>query len=245
MGAENIVSIPWGQEKITTTTRREHSLGALGVTPDGRWFRWAFSDGALGSGTLLAAAAHVANHQNIAVQAAAAVGAQTVSVTLGATAATLNQYEDGYLMTRDGAGEGHLYRIRSNPAAALSATLVVTLQQGDDVREALTTASEVSLQVNLYRDVVTAPTTATGVALGWAPEEIADNTYFWLQVGGLVSGLIDGTVVIGQMVERSPTVAGAVSAVDYSGTAERHVVGAVHGTVSADTDYGFILAKLL
>jgi len=243
---DNIVSIPWGQEKIVTTTRREHSLGTLGVTPDGRWFRWAFSDGALGAGNLLQQKAPTTTHDmDLAVQAAAAVGAQTISVTLEAGAATLDQYEDGFIHINDGAGEGHIYRIRSNPVAAASATLVVTLRQGDDVREALTTATSLAgLTENPWKDVATHATTTVGMSAGVAPTEVADDSYFWAQVRGMCSVLVEGTLVIGETASPSTTTAGAVTPTNYGGTVESDIVGKVTNVVSVTTDYQYLFLTI-
>lgn len=243
---DNIVSIPWGQEKITTATRREHSLGQLGVDNKGRFFRWARNGTtALTAGKLLAAAGPVANHQDLATLAATAanggrLGDQTITVTLGATAATLDQYEDGWLSIRDLLGEGHMYAVRSNPVAASSANMIVTLRQGDDIRLAVDTTTQCSLLVNEMALVVIAPTTALGCIVGVSPAAVPASDYFWCQVSGLATVLVDTTWVIGQMVERSVNVAGAVTPVDYSGTAERAIMGQVHQTIPTDTDHGVI-----
>lgn len=237
---DNIVSIPWGQEKITTATRREHRLGQLGVDPSGRFFRWARNGTvALTAGKLLAAAGPVANHQDL-VTAVAAIGAQTVTVTLNGTASTLDQYEDGWLSVRDLTGEGHMYSIRSNPVAGATATMVATLRQGDDIRTALDTTTQCSLLVNEMALVVIAPTTALGCIVGVSPVAVPASDYFWCQASGLATVLVDTTWVIGQMVERSVNVAGGVTPVDYSGTAERGIIGQVHQTIPADTDHGVI-----
>jgi hypothetical protein len=82
---------------------------------------------ALAPGKLAVAATVVANHQNMAVAAAAAVGATSVTVTLGATAATADYYADGFLTINDAAGEGISYRVKSHPAHAGSGSLVVEL----------------------------------------------------------------------------------------------------------------------
>ena len=63
-------------------------------------------------------------------------GDTSITVTLGATAATKDQYADGYIYTNDNTttsdrGEGQIYRIASNPAADGSATLAVTLAAND------------------------------------------------------------------------------------------------------------------
>ena len=246
MGAESIVTIPWGQEKITTATRREHQLGTLGVDPSGRFFKWARNGTtALTSGKLIAAAGPVANHQDLATLAATAanggrLGDQTITVTLGATLATLDQYEDGFLSIRDLLGEGPMYRVRSNPAAAASANMVVTLRQGDDIRIAVDTTTQCSLVVNPYSLVVVAPTTALGAIVGVSPIAVPASDYFWCQVSGLCTVLVDTTWVVGQMVERSVNVAGAVTPVDYAGTAERALVGQVHQTIPSDPDHGIV-----
>jgi len=241
--AEMYVGIPWGNEKITTTTRIEHILGQRGITPDGRTFRWSFSGGAIGAGQFAAEAAAVADHDmDLAVQAAAAIGATTVAVTLGATAATLNQYEDGSIIINDGAGEGHYYVIRSNPAADASATLIVTLHEL--VREALTTATSLAgLRVNAYQNVVIAPTTAAGPSLGAAPTEIADNTYFWLQDGGYAACLVDGTLVIEQYGKPSTNTAGAVMAMSFADDLETQgvFIGGNPLHVTLDYQYGRII----
>ena len=243
-----LVNIPWGQEKATTTTRREHPLGAVGMTPDGRCFRWAFSGEAIGAGQLVMQKGAVANHDmDLATATAAAVGATGITVTLGATAATLDQYEDGAIYINDGAGEGHLYAIRSNPAADSAASLTVTLHE--TVREALTTGTSLSgLIENDYKDVEIYDADAiTGPSLGVAPTEIADNTYFWLQTSGRAAVLIQGTVVIGDAVEASQGTAGAVCLHDVSGNTDQAPLGYVSGvltTAPVDTDYGYILLNI-
>src|SRR6185369_8356134 len=68
---------------------------------------------ALSSGQLMQAPALVANHQNMATSTAAA-GATQVTVTLGATAATLNQYQGGYVIFNAGTGLGQTLKIASH-----------------------------------------------------------------------------------------------------------------------------------
>jgi len=66
-------------------------------------------------GKLYQNAALVANHQNCDVTAVTAYSANgnvpaKVTITLGATAATANQYRGGYLCVVDGAGEGQVLK---------------------------------------------------------------------------------------------------------------------------------------
>src|SRR5690606_12052274 len=97
-------------------------------------------------GKLYQGPATVANHQNIAVTAFTPktpnLDAQ-VTVTLGATLVTANQYQGGFVVVNDAHGEGQTLRIASHPAADASASLLITLE--DDPSVVLTTSSEVCL----------------------------------------------------------------------------------------------------
>ena len=241
-----LVNIPWGAEKDTTTTRREHPLGAVGMTPDGRCFRWAFAGEAIGAGQLVMQKGAVANHDmDLATAAAAAVGATTITVTLGATAATKDQYEDGAIYINDGAGEGHLYAIREHPAADASASLVVTLHE--TVREALTTGTSLSgLIENDYKDVeIYDADDIDGPALGVAPTEVANDEYFWLQTSGRAAVLIQGTVVNGDAVEASQTTDGAVCLHDVSANTDQAPLGTCAGIIAVTTDYGYVNLQIV
>ena len=241
-----LVNIPWGQEKETTTTRREHPLGAVGMTPDGRCFRWAFSGEAIGAGQLVMQKGAVANHDmDLATATAGSVGDTSITVTLGATAATLNQYEDGALYTNDGTGEGHLYAIRSNPAADASASLVLTLHE--KIREATSTSDTLNgLIENDYKDVeIYDADDIDGPALGVAPTEIANDTYFWLQTSGRAAVLIQGTVVNGDAVEASQTTDGAVCLHDVSANTDQAPLGTCAGIIAVTTDYGYINLQIV
>ena len=241
-----LVNIPWGQEKETTTTRREHPLGAVGMTPDGRCFRWAFSGEAIGAGQLVMQKGAVANHDmDLATATAGSVGDTSITVTLGATAATLNQYEDGALYTNDGTGEGHLYAIRSNPAADASASLVLTLHE--KIREATSTSDTLNgLIENDYKDVeIYDADDIDGPALGVAPTEIANDTYFWLQTSGRAAVLIQGTVVLGDAVEASQTTDGAVCLHDVSANTDQAPLGTCAGVIAVTTDYGYVNLQIV
>lgn len=184
---------------------------------------------ALAAGKLVQAPPIVSAHQNIAVTAYTAptntAGAK-VTVTLGATAATVNQYAGGYLVVNDNNGEGQTLKIASHPAADSSASLVVTLE--DTPVTALTTASEVCLIPNLYVGVVVNPTTATNTPIGVALYPIAassaspavagtTNVLGFIQTKGAISALADGTIGVGLGIMPSTNTAGAVLVIDATG----------------------------
>lgn len=181
-----------------------------------RTFRYGFSGEANNAGVLLEGAALVnAHHRDIAVQAAAAVGATSIAVTLGATATTLNQYADGYIHinddTADANSQGKLLRIKSNAAADASAT--ATMVTYDPIDVILPTTAKADLIKNPYVDVVKTATTPVNTVLGVTPIEIADNRYFWIQTGGPASVLcVDAAPTIGEPVTRNTATAGSVQA---------------------------------
>lgn len=191
---------------------------------------------ALDKGKLVQSSAPVANHLNLQV-AATSAGLFKVTVTLGATAATANQYAGGTLLVNDGTGEGDEYTIVSHPAASGSATLEVTLKES--IRTALVASgtSEVSLIANKYNGVVVAPTTATSSVVAAPSVAVPANEYFWGQVRGLLPVLSQGAVAAGVAVERSGSVAGAVVTVGANTTGQR--IGVAH-QAGVDTEYRLV-----
>lgn len=192
------------QDVLTTSASQLAALGQLGVTGDGRLFRYARAGAsAITRGKLQLAPTPKTNHHNLAT-AAAAIGATEVTVTLGATAAVANEYADGLLQVNDAIGEGVSYRILSHPAANASAALVVTLK--DPIKTlALTAASECSLIHNSYRRVIEG-TSATQIPAGVPLLNIALEEFGWVQTHGPAPVLAQGTVTLG-----APVIAGSVA----------------------------------
>jgi hypothetical protein len=205
--------------------------------------RWDLSDGrevALGQpatgttvaeGKLYQNAALVANHQNCDVTAVQAYSANgntpaTVTITLGATAATANQYRGGYLAVVDGAGEGQVLKIASHPAADASATLTLTLEDGPSTALS-TSTSECSLVPATGNGVIIMPTTPSNVPFGLAMYPIAADAYGFFLTKGLGNALSDATTpAVGCAISWSAATAGAVGATPYAGNV---LTGAVIG----------------
>jgi len=189
----------------------------------------------IASGKLHQAPAIIADHENLVVTAYTAANTQLgtpakVTVTLGATAVTENQYAQGYLIVNDGAGEGQALKISANPAALGSASCVISLE--DAPLTAITTSSNVSLVHDLYTEVIVAPTTVTSKIVGASIYPITAGQFGYLQTKGVVSLLSDGAIASGVAVSPSNAVAGAVE----SGVIVQGFVGtAVQTTV--DTEY--------
>ena len=238
MSFPNRIYGDFGSEKVTNTTKKR-ALGTILELPDGREFKYALNGGsAISSGKLASSAAMIGNHDMDLTTAAASVGDTSITVTLGATAATKDQYADGYIYTNDGTGQGQVYRIASNPAADGSATLAVTLASNDPVSVALDSTTESGLAVNPYSGIVVSPTSVTNRTLGVTATDIAANAYGFVQTKGLASVLVSGTVVAGEPLRvAGATLAGAAQPLNRDGTDENEqFIGVVHNVVAANTD---------
>lgn len=217
----------------SSTDGTEIQLGAKFMDQNGNAYRRCLvGASALVPGTLVQAPAEITNHQNL-TPAAASIGATQVTVTLGATAATANQYAQGWLVGTVTPGQGYRYSIASHPAASSSASLIITLS--DPLVVALTTSSRLDMVLNPYSGVIINPTTASSVPVGVAVYAAAAGTYSWIQTGGIAALLADGTVVVGTNVCASNATAGAVEAA----TGVQALVG-IAQTGIATTEYGSV-----
>lgn len=184
---------------------------------------------ALSPGNLISGPAVIANHQNISVTAFTAYSANgnvpaKVTATLGATAVTANQYAGGYLFVNAGTGQGQTLKIASHPAAALSASVAITLE--DSPVTALDATSKVCLGLNPYGSsngtnvstlgvVIFPHTSPTGAAVGVSFYPIGASTstvptYGLIQTRGQVACLNDATTAVGLDLMPSTNTDGAV-----------------------------------
>ncbi len=221
-----------------TTSATEIQLGSKFYDQAGNEYTWAKAGTpALVAGTLLQAPIEVTTHQNLAPTATFAIGATSVTVTLGASAVTANQYAGGWFVTTEAPGEGYKYLISSHPAADSGATVVLTLS--DPLQVAVTTSTHGDLVANQYDGVLINPTTATSNPVGVATDIIAAGSYGWIQTKGVAVVLADGTVTVGTSLVASNATAGAVEAL----TGVQAAVGlAITGI--ATTEYGAIKLML-
>ena len=235
-----------GITQVSSTDLRSNSDSTEGVSIGtyvqddlGRGFRFCKAGAAnLDPGKLTVAATVVANHENIAVAASAAIGVSQITVTLGATAATENQYADGFITINDATGEGISYRISGHAAAALSTALVVTL--AEPIKVALTTSSEASLQASPWSAVVISATDQLDLPTGIPNVTITAGQFGWLQTKGFCAALADEILAVGTTLTIGTGVAGAVEAADLIG---EPIVGmAVQAGV--DTEYRAVMLSL-
>jgi len=187
------------------------------------------------AGVLYQDAALVANHQGLTVTAVQAYSNNgntpaTVTATLGGTAATLNQYQGGFLYVQSSTGIGQFLRVAGNTAQTVtSGSVVVTLEDAPNV--ALTTSSVVSLVPAHGANVIINPTTPTNTPVGVALYAISPSSYGFLLAKGLGVALSDSTApAVGHAIAASTTTAGDIGAVAYSGSV-------ITGTVIGNTAY--------
>lgn len=195
---------------FSSDATQRHPAGTIGWTRDGRQFRYAKAGASdLVVGNILQASVPVANHLAM-TPAATAIGATSVTLTLGATLATENQYAEGWLQVDTTPGNGYAYPVSGHPAAALSSSLVVSLPSDAPVQVALTTSSRVGLIANPWKGVIQCPTTNTARVVGAAVSVITASQWGWIQIVGPCPVLINGTPAITAPVVNSATAAGAV-----------------------------------
>ena len=238
---ETIVLHP-GAEKNERSTQGSTPLGARAVIGD-RVFRWTRNGSvALTVNRLCQESVVVTGHGgDLAIATAAAINARSVTLTNSTTAITANQYAGGYLWIDN---EGHCYKIKSHPAESTgTGSVVITLEDDDYLRAALTTAtSNAGLRRNPYDSVVVNPTTPTGAPVGVTPIAVTASYYFWLQTWGPAAVLTNGTLIVGYMASPGATTAGSVdvyplNSVDGSG--QQPIVG-VASRVRPTTEFSLI-----
>lgn len=196
---------------FSSSATQEHKLGERFVTNDGRVFRYCKAGAAdLVVGNVIQAPAQDTAHQQLTPTATAA-NATTIVAALGASAATANQYAEGWAIIDTTPGLGYAYPISKHAAVSSSGNITLTLDSDSPVQVALTTSSRVSLQANPYSGVIQSPvTTLTGAVVGVAVYPITAGQYGWIQTHGPAAVLIAGTPGVGLAVVVPATAAGAV-----------------------------------
>jgi hypothetical protein len=266
------VALSYGMEKATSTLAfKAHPYGIRGYLPDGRAFRYSFSDGALEAGLVCQAAAQPhAGELDMDVPISsdgAAIGERNVLVDLTTGLSTIlaaDEYRDGLLYVNDGPGEGHIYRISSHSSQTSDFTTAMpfTLDYDDEVRSTgLTSLSLIGLIKNQYKDVVTIdnPTVTYTNVLGATPAAIADNRNFWLQTWGPCALLITAKLVVpilGKAVQPNITtsdLAGSVTGYDTVNSTDTAaeplndtpIIGYSMAVAAVDTDHGLVFLQIL
>ena len=171
-------------------------------------------------GKLMCSAATVgANHANLSFATAPAAGDKELKVTLGGTAATADQYRDGFANVQDGTGEGIAYPVGSHKAqTSTTGTLTLPIAHGEEVQVAGALAeSNVDLVKNKYKDVVISSTDQADPAVGVFNVTVAIDYFGMLQTWGPAAVWQDTTSAIGDRLTIGSGVAGQVEVDDAAG----------------------------
>jgi hypothetical protein len=225
----------------SSTAERLHNLGELVIDKWGRKFRYVQAGGSdLVTGDLIQEAAEVTNFRSMVVQAASAPGDKTIAITLGGTAVTANQFDEGDLTIESAAGIGQNFKIISHDVqTSTTGTCIFTVDR--PVETALTTSSQASVRKSSYDGVIQWPVTPTGAPVGVAIFIVADTEYGWIQSGGDVSVLFDNqdnTAADDVGIVPSEDVAGSVSAAQAADAAPTNI-GWGREIASTDSTHGF------
>jgi hypothetical protein len=248
------VNLSYGMEKVETSDKRQ-KLGTRAVLPDGRTFYYAKEDGTgiASAGFIVDGVGLVAAHDmDCTATAAHSVGDTTISIEVPTTDLTKNQYADGYLVFNDEGGEGEVYRIKSHPAhdASDDNTVIITIDEPDGIRTALTTSTEAQLVYNPYTNVkiIDGDGTQTTGPLGVTTIPVTASYYCWIQTSGLSSVAVSATtiMVLGDAIEVSQVSgqSGTATLHDSSGATDLMPIGTSMGVASIAGDKGLVMLSI-
>ena len=186
---------------VQLDTAKQETYGAVGVSADGRVYRYCKFGGTstINPGLVLVGPAAPANSTALAITATGTgnqvagnllAGSTQLVVTNGATAVTADQFADGFLEIMVG-GTLPIYslRINGNTAAAAS-TGYVTLSLVDPLPTAATTlvpgTDTVNLVYNKYNGPIASLTgnAPAGVTITNVVNTASVTNYGWIQTGG-------------------------------------------------------------
>ena len=240
------------QAIMSVSATQNYALGTRRAH-DGKVFRYAKCDTgtAIIAGDLIQSAANGGNttaEYDCTIATASTAGASIGYATLKSTGVTAaNAYKDGYYIVSDGTaaqGCGQMKKILSHTGATASG-VSVPFTFTDTLEVLISTSAKAGVVKNLYDDVIDAPTTMTGVAVGVAPVAVPVATpYFWLQTWGLCPLLIKTAMTAGTTVMRDASAAGSggkASSGAASLAAEK--IGEA-GWVTDTTDNGFVYLNI-
>ena len=243
------VHLGYGQEKVQTSDQKQ-KLGTKAVLPDGRVFYYAENSGAAitTAGQIVDGIAAVGADDGDLATAALAAGSLTVTTTTSLTT-TKDQYKDGYLFVNDVAGQGEVYRVKSNTAVSSAAGCEITLDESDGIRTAFTTGTQFGLMYSPYKDIkiIDGDGTMTTGALGVTTIPVTADYFCWVQTAGPAAVLSGAaTYVVGDAIGTSQASgeSGAADLWDVSSEEDTRPIGTSMGVVSVDTEYGWVMLAI-
>jgi len=228
------------QDLYTEETNPVHKLGQVAQDEYGNTFRYAQAGGtALVTGHLLQEAAEDTNYTSMVNQATSAIGATTISVTLGGTAVTASQFDQGILTIEQSTGLGQTFRILSHTVqTSTTGTCVFTIDRPLKIATVVTN-TQVTVRKNPYDGVIDNPTTQTGNVVGVALYAMTASAHGWIQTGGDTGVLFDtGTNTSDGVLGIGPSAAVAGSVKPQGGGEGATIIGFARIVASTDSTFG-------
>lgn len=234
------------------TSTKQTQYGAVGVTSDGRRYRYVSFGGTatVASNQLVVAAAVTAAYQGLAIPAVGttgqitanlATGSTQIVITNGATTITQDQFAEGFIEVLVGAAgvtSSYTYRVKGNTADA-TGSLPITVFLAEPTRHttALVAGTDtVNLNISPYSTVGTSATAnlPVGFTIMPVPNTASVTNYGWVLTSGYTDVKNDagGTVAVGTSIGQSVSVAGAVRQATASTSP---IIGYSHVAISAST----------
>lgn len=194
---ESGVRILTAEDLKDLTPAKQETFGAVGMSADGRRYRYAGFGGTstINAGLLVVAAAKTTNSNNLAITAVGTGGqvsanlltnSRTLVVTNGATSVTQDQFADGYVEVL-WSGGAFAVRINGNTAAGNGGFITLSLQDPLLNNAALVPGTDtVNLTANPYAAVI--PSLTQSAPLGVTVVQVANTAsvtnYGWIQTNG-------------------------------------------------------------
>ncbi len=172
---------------------QQQKLGEMYISPQGDRFRYVQNGGsaALVTGNLLQEPAEVTNYRSMAVANSQAIGDDVITVDLGGTAVTANQFDEGHIHIESSTGIGQAFRIKRHEVQT-STTGECKFTLDRTIKIALVAdTSQATIRKNAYDGVIAYPTTPTGAPVGIALYAMTVSYFGWIQSGGDVPALFD------------------------------------------------------
>ena len=232
------ISAPQGGQSIYESSAVQLAdLGSRKVVGD-RVFRYSKAAGTCGAGTVLQQGAN-ASLDSVTAGGTNGVGGKTFT-WYAATAITINDYAEGYLISQSGtAGNlGLMYRVKSH--AAIAKTTTGTLYLYDPLVKAGDIIDEYTLMKNVHADL-TVCTNGTAPALGVTPIAVVSSDYFWMQTYGPCN-VKASAVPIADVC--TPGATGQVKAASAAGSmAQEQIIASALMAIS-NSEYGMVFLTI-
>lgn len=219
------------QEITALSYTKQEQLGALGMTSDGRAYRYVNFSGAQTwqPGQIITALAVNAALSGLAISAIGSNGqvlsnlqagsTQIILIASGTGAVSADQFSEGYIEILQ-AGTPLSYKVKGNTAAAVNQPFTVFLDSREPLRNVATlTPGTDTANVTIHPCSVVRAQTAQQLVIGVAvvavpPAPAGFSQFGWVQIGGhcLIANDAVGALTVGVGIAQSTTVAGAMTA---------------------------------